>query len=126
MSTPTTQAIDISIPAGKAVIVNFATNSSMNQAFNIADSTGTSVCSGSGTGTGPAVQSSQVFTAETGGVYKVTITGGGNEENVLTANCSAIDNGVIYAQSFVFVGEDATDHDFNDTFLSINWFQFNG
>jgi len=126
MSTPTTNPIGISIPAGKAVIVNFATNASFSQSFSITNSSGVVECSGSGSGVGPAVQTSQVFTAELGGTYSVVIDGNSSAEKVLTADCSAIDNGVIYAQSYIFAGEDSTDDDYNDTFLSISWFQFNG
>ncbi len=126
MAVPTTDPIKISIPAGKPVIVNFATNASFNQSFSITNSNGVVECSGSGSGTGPSVQDSQVFTATLGGEYSVVIEGNGSAEKVLESSTSSVYNGTVYAQSYMFIGEDSTDSDYNDTFLSINWFQYNG
>lgn len=125
MAVPTTDPIKISIPAGKSVIVNFATNASFTQSFSITNSDNVVECSGSGSGVGPVVQNSQVFTATLGGEYAVAILANGNAQEVLESSSSSVYNGTVYAQSYNFVSEDASDSDYNDTFLSINWFQYN-
>lgn len=125
MSTPSTNPINISLPQGKTVIVNFATNTTVQQSYSISDSSGTVVCKDSGTGTGPTAHSSQTFTANEGGKYSVSIIANGSNEKVLMSESSVVYDGTVYAQSYTFVSEDASDNDYNDTFLSINWFQKN-
>ena len=126
MSIPQKSPVRITIPAGKTAIVNFANNSSAKESFRITDSNGKEVCSGAGTGTGPKVQPSQTFVAEAGGIYKVSIDSYDTPNMILDSNSSMVSNGIVYAQSYLFISEDASDNDYNDTFLNISWFQNNG
>ena len=115
------------IPKGKNAVLVFATDAGNTQEVTIRDPQGNVVYSHSGSGYGkPTLQDTKVLENLAGGNYKVTIQANGKDQKVIMNDMFLSKNGQVCAQTYTFVTEDSTDHDFNDTYLNLTWFRNEG
>lgn len=120
--------IAVSIPAGKVVFWSVLVQSSANQFIQLKNSQSSVVFTVQGpssSGGTPTQIGSGFFQADNSGQYTIWIgTNGGQSwsqvlwtEDVITRGSS------VYFGKYVFASEDSTDHDYNDSFIQLQWFE---
>jgi len=109
----------ITFPAHRTHIVNFASDSSLKQSFEIKYKDDVLV-SGSCQGTGPQVIDSQTFETVDSLPYTVNLYNERGASEVIHSEQATIDpEGKEMSKTWVFLAEDASDADYNDAVLSI-------
>ncbi len=123
--------INISIPPGKVVFWSALVQSSANQFIQVKNSQSTVIFTAQGassSGGTPTQIGSGFFQADAVGQYTIWIgTNNGQSwsqvlwtEDVITKGAS------VYFGKYVFASEDYTDHDYNDSYIQLQWFEYVG
>lgn len=120
--------IAISIPANKIVFWSALAQSSANQFIQLKDSNANIVFTVQGTSSSggiPTQIGSGFFQADTSGSYSIWIgTNGGKSYSQILWSQDVITSGSsVYFGKYIFASEDATDYDYNDSFIQLQWFQ---
>jgi hypothetical protein len=129
MTTPQKGPIPISLPDGKPVSCTLVVQSSLEQTFTIRDKDNNTIVTMSGSGGigGPKFIGEQSFVAKgDANPYTVEIKTPSGPEGVLVAEAATAWGATIYARTWTFASEDATDNDFNDSFATVTWFRKSG
>ncbi len=71
----------------------------------------------------PTSGNTNIFQPQSSGQpYTITFTNSGSYQSQYLSAKNAINNGrTTYAESYTFVTEDATDHDYNDSTVFLSW-----
>ena len=122
--------IAFSLPSGKTVFWTVTAQASYTQFVQLKDSTGAVIFQASGSSTGghsPTQIGNGTFvsTGNTPYMLYVGINGGQHWSQVLWDNMTLYLNTTIMCSNFNFISEDNADQDFNDSSVSITWFNTN-
>jgi mannose-binding lectin len=116
--------IQITLPPNLKIYYSGMTQAALSQFIQLKDMSGNVIFTL--TGSGP--WQTQSFTSNSTGQYKVYIgtSNGAAWSSVIWDDDALTIGSTVYFNVFSFISEDAGDQDFNDSYLSICWFQFQG
>jgi len=125
-------SIPVSLPYGKTVFWSMLVQADYDQFVQLKDSQGNVQFTATGTssGGGQPTQVAQGFfqVGDQSGAYTLSlgVNGGAHWSSVIYSSDVLNLGSTIYFGSYIFVTEDATDADYNDTCFQMNWFQYLG
>lgn len=120
--------IPITLPPGKTVFWTVNTQAAWDQFVVLADSQGHAIFTASGSSPGghsPTQIGAGTFVAgDATGKYKliVGINGGQSWSQVIWDEITLSLGGTVLSGNYNFIAEDGADQDFNDTHVSLTWF----
>ncbi len=119
--------IAFSLPAGKTAFWTVTTQAAYNQFVQLKDSTGAVIFQSVGASSGghsPTQIGSGTFVTTGNSPYTIYIgiNGGQQWSTVLWDDMIVNLNDTIMCSNFNFISEDGADQDFNDSAVSISWF----
>ena len=123
MSTSTKNPNSIWIPKTKHAWWSFVVNASKEQYLTITDASSNSIVTKQGSGNGAPTFVDQGTFQSTNPPYTVSIKSKNNEEEVLHGETTILNQDKVMLQTHVMISEDSTDKDFNDSFVTVTWFQ---
>ncbi len=121
--------IEFTIPSGKTAFWTVTTQAAWQQFAQLQDSAGTVIFTASGAspdGHSPTQIGSGSFTAaDPGGNYRLSIgtDGGAQWSSVVWDMLSLSLDSTTVSASYTFISEDGADQDYNDTCVSLTWFE---
>lgn len=126
--------IPVTIPAGKQVFWSAVAQAADSQYVKVTTAAGgTTVFEQSGTssdGHSPTQYGNGTFStdayATTSFLVYIGIDGGANWQSVIWDTLGVTSGSNTYYSSLVFVSEDGSDADYNDTCLTLSWFEYLG
>lgn len=129
----TGNGIAISIPLNKSVFWSAVAQAAYSQYVKVTTAAGALVFEQSGTspdGHSPYQYGNGLFSTAAYGttdylVY-IGVDGGSRWQSVQWDQATIVNGAITYFTSVMFVSEDASDNDFNDTCLTLNWFEYLG
>ncbi|AUG99311.1 hypothetical protein PCO86_19285 [Pectobacteriaceae bacterium CE70] len=119
--------IPITLPVGKTVFWTADVQASYSQFIQVRDSTNTVVIQSSGASTGghsPTQIGQGSFVTAGTGVYTIFLgyNNGQSWSQVMWDEMTLIIGSQIFSSCFNFITEDGADQDFNDSCLTLTWF----
>ncbi len=125
--------IAITIPLGKTVFWSTVCQATDEQYVRVTTSTGEVVFEASGASPdghspyqyGQGTFSTSAFNTTDYLVY-IGINSGASWQSVMWDQNSISSGSTTYYSAYNFISEDATDQDYNDTHLAVQWFEFVG
>lgn len=123
---PYTSPVQFNMPSGKGVVWIATTQSGLPQTVTVTDAAQNTVISASGPGDGgqaPNIIGYGVFTSSNAGeTYTVSIEANGQPSQIINDGLELGVGTTIMSGTWSFVSEDSSDNDFNDTSLTLTWF----
>lgn len=124
--------IAITLPWGKTVFWSVTAQASWGQYVRLVDSHQSPVFSASGASTGghspTQIGAGSFMAPDSSGSYFLYV--GTNQglawSNVVWDQIDLMANGTLTSRNFVFISEDGADQDYNDSYVSISWFNQRG
>jgi hypothetical protein len=114
------------IPPGKYVFFSVVTQAEYQQVILLKDSAGHALISAAGMGTGgdpPTQIDAGTFLAQDqSGNYTMSITGNSQPSQVIWDQLPLTVGQTVMSTTYVFNSEDGVDADFNDTCVTLTWF----
>lgn len=119
--------ISVALPSGKTAFWNVTVQASYTQFVQLKDSTGALVFQATGASTGghsptQIGQGNFVINGNTPYQLYVGTNGGRSWSSVLWDDMTVYLTDTIICSNFNFISEDGADQDFNDSCVSISWF----
>jgi hypothetical protein len=123
--------IAVTLPPGKTVFWNVTTQASYNQYVLLSNSSGSRVFLATGASTGghsPTQIGQGSFVVDATGNYTIYIgiNGGAQYSQVLWDDMTVFLNSIIVCSNLNYISEDGADQDFNDSAVSLTWFNTDG
>jgi hypothetical protein len=121
--------IAVSVPNGKTAFWTVTTQAAWQQYVVLADSSGNLIFTASGAspdGHSPTLIGSGSFVSgDPGGNYQlfIGINGGAQWSSVMWDVLPLTLNGATMSSSYTFISEDGADQDYNDSCVSLTWFE---
>lgn len=129
----TGNGIAISIPLDKSVFWSAVAQAAYNQYVKVTTAAGAVVFEQSGAspdGHSPYQYGNGLFSTSayntTDYLVYIGINGGASWQSVQWDQAAITSGSDTYFTSIMFVSEDASDNDYNDTCLTLNWFEYLG
>lgn len=126
-------AIPVTIPLNKSVFWSAVAQATDDQYVKVTTKAGVLVFQQSGTspdGHSPSQYGNGLFSTAayntTDYLVYIGINGGSTWQSVQYDQAVIVNAGNTYFTSLIFVSEDGSDNDYNDTCLTLNWFEYLG
>ncbi|RMB12040.1 hypothetical protein [Eilatimonas milleporae] len=129
----TGDGIAITLPKGKMIFWSAVAQATYQQFVQVKDSGGTVIFEASGSsadGHSPTQYGQGMFQTNPSGDGGYTVwiglNNGAGWQQVLWDKCGISHSGTDYYSQYTFISEDGADEDFNDTCLTLQWFEYLG
>ncbi len=114
------KGIDVILPANTQCLWTIGTQTGGTWTVNVKDADGTVLFTQT-MGGNQLIPQTGVFNTNSNSNYTITLTS--NVLNkVLYGNYPVNMANTVYSDTWIFIGEDSTDNDYNDVYFSLTWF----